>query len=129
MNSSRDRHGGGNCPAALSGMPKRKPKPKPAEFRRTPIREWRQHAGMSLEELAEKIGVVPSALSMLERGQRGYTQERLEAIAREFRVSVSRMLAGPPVPGEDEDWLTALIDATPEQIQQFRDISRLVRRH
>lgn len=57
---------------------KRNPRRRPV---RHFVREWRQHRGLTLEQLAERIGVTHGALSQLERGLVNYTQPMLEAIA------------------------------------------------
>lgn len=49
--------------------------------RRTFIREWRKSKHLTLERVAERIGVTPGALSQLERGEINYTQPMLEALA------------------------------------------------
>lgn len=57
------------------------PAPERKQYHRTFIREWRKFRGMTLEDLAEIVGLQPSALSYLERGQSAYTQPTLEKIA------------------------------------------------
>lgn len=51
--------------------------PKPRHF----IRQWRKHRGLTQEQLAEVVGVTHGAISQLERGETGYTQPMLEALA------------------------------------------------
>ncbi|WP_371346049.1 helix-turn-helix domain-containing protein [Ancylobacter sp. IITR112] len=51
--------------------------PKPRHF----IRQWRKHRGLTQEQLAEIVGVTHGAISQLERGETGYTQPMLEALA------------------------------------------------
>ena len=50
---------------------------KPAHF----IRQWRKHRGLTLERLADRLDITAGSLSHLERGQTGYTQPTLEALA------------------------------------------------
>lgn len=69
---------------------------RPSRFRRTYIREWRKHRGMTLERLAEIVDMTASHFSMLERGQRGYTQETLEAVAGALAIDVASLLARNP---------------------------------
>lgn len=45
------------------------------------IKAWREHRGLSQEQLAERIGVTHGAVSQLERGLVNYTQPMLEALA------------------------------------------------
>jgi transcriptional regulator with XRE-family HTH domain len=53
------------------------------------IRELRKAKGMTLEDLAAEAGTDSGNLSRLERGLQGYTQERLEVIARGLGISVA----------------------------------------
>lgn len=64
--------------------------------RRTFIREWRKHRGLTQERLAERIGVTPGALSQLERGDVGYTQPMLEALALELKCEPADLITRPP---------------------------------
>jgi transcriptional regulator with XRE-family HTH domain len=45
------------------------------------IRDWRKFRHLTLERVAERIGVTAGALSQLERGDVAYTQPMLEALA------------------------------------------------
>jgi transcriptional regulator with XRE-family HTH domain len=72
------------------------------QFSRTFIRDWRQYRGLTLEQLAGRLNMTSSHLSMLERGQRGYTQETLEHLAEALQTSVASLLTRRP--GEDEIW-------------------------
>lgn len=69
-------------------------------LRRTFIRQWRQHRGLTLEQLADLVDMTASHLSMLERGQRAYTQETLEAIAEALRTDTASLLSRDPARGE-----------------------------
>ena len=60
------------------------PKVRPQQKRRPPrhfIRQWRLFRGLTLEQLAERVGVTHGALSQLERGIINYTQPMLENLA------------------------------------------------
>ncbi len=57
-------------------------------YRRTYIREWREHRGLSLRQLADRLEHEPAGKSLshaslgrIETGQQAYTQPILEAIA------------------------------------------------
>ncbi len=65
-------------------------------FSRTFIRVWRQHRRLTLEQLAQRVGMSPSLISMLERGRRGYTQETMEALARALNTDVTALLTRRP---------------------------------
>jgi transcriptional regulator with XRE-family HTH domain len=68
-----------------------RPAPKP-ERRRHFIKQWRKAKNLTQEELAERIGVTPGAISQLELGRVNYTQNMLEAIAEEFGVRPGDLL-------------------------------------
>ena len=72
------------------------------KFRRTYIREWRQHRGLTLEQLAARLDMTASHLSMLERGGRGYTQNTLEELAEALQTDPASLLMRQP--GDDEMW-------------------------
>lgn len=71
-------------------------------FRRTFIREWREHRGLTLEQLGDRLEMTSSHLSMLERGLRGYTQETLELLAEALMTDPASLLMRRP--GDDEMW-------------------------
>ena len=60
------------------------------------IRQWRKHRGLTLERLAERVGVTAGALSQLERGEVNYTQPMLEALAEELRTTPGALVSWPP---------------------------------
>lgn len=68
-----------------------RPSPKP-ERRRHFIKQWRKSKGLTQEQLAERIGVTPGAISQLELGRVSYTQNMLEALATEFGVKPGDLL-------------------------------------
>lgn len=68
-----------------------RPAPKP-ERRRHFVKQWRKVKGLTQEQLAERIGVTPGAISQLEVGRTNYTQQMLEAIAAEFGIRPGDLL-------------------------------------
>jgi transcriptional regulator with XRE-family HTH domain len=70
------------------------------QFQRTYIREWRKLRGLTLERLAERLDMTASHMSMLERGQRGYTQETLEAIAEALQTDPASLIIRNPKDGD-----------------------------
>ena len=70
------------------------------ERRRHFIKEWRKHRGLTQEQLAERIGWSPGAVSQLETGRASYTQPILEAIAEELRCSPGDLLMRDPTDHE-----------------------------
>lgn len=64
--------------------------------RLTHIRAWRLHRGLTLERMAERIGVTAGALSQLERGDVAYTQPMLEALADALACEPADLISRPP---------------------------------
>lgn len=60
------------------------------------IRALRQRRGLSLRELARRLGVSPATLSQLERDRVGLTVARLTAIAHAIGVRVADLVGGSP---------------------------------
>lgn len=113
--------------AAFNGaMTKRPIRPilKKRQFRRTYIREWRKHRNKTLEQLAEALDMTASHFSMLERGQRGYTQETLEAIAEALLTDAASLLMRNP---EDGDGIWSIWDnAKPGERTMIVDIAKTI---
>lgn len=78
--------------------------------KKTHIREWRKHRGLTLERLSDRIGVTPGALSQLERGDVGYTQPMLEALADALSCQPADLISRPP---DTENGLQLVWDAIP----------------
>jgi transcriptional regulator with XRE-family HTH domain len=70
--------------------------PKLKKFRPTCIRQWRHYRGLTLEMVAERIGMTPGLVSLVERGLRGYTQETVEALASAMRTEPAALLTRDP---------------------------------
>ncbi len=56
------------------------------------IKEFRKAAGMTQQELAQKIGVTNSAIGHYERGIRKVEQDKLSIIAEVFGTSIDEIL-------------------------------------
>ena len=92
------------------------------KFRRTFIREWRKHRELTLERLAERVRMTPSALSMLERGQRGYSQESLEALADALATTPASLLIRNP---DEDDAIWSIWDnASPGEKRQITEVAK-----
>lgn len=79
---------------------------------------------MTLEQLAGRLDMTASHVSMLERGQRGYTQETLEAIADALSTDVASLLMRDP---SQEDAIWSLWDqAKPGQRQTIVEITKTI---
>lgn len=51
------------------------------------VKKVRKELGITLEKFGEKLGVTRAAISNIERGSRGLTDQMQKAICREFNVS------------------------------------------
>lgn len=94
----------------------------PKQYRRTFVREWRKHRGLTLEQLADRMDMVPSHMSMLERGLRGYTQETLEALADALQTDAASLLMRNPDEG-DSIW-SVWEQAKPGQRRQIIEVAK-----
>jgi len=91
-------------------------------FQQTYIREWRKHRGLTLEKVADRLDMTAGHISMLERGQRGYTQETLEAVAAALQTDVASLLIRDPT---DPDAIWPIWDrAKPAQRRQLVEIAK-----
>jgi transcriptional regulator with XRE-family HTH domain len=62
------------------------------------VRSWREHRGLTQNQLAERIGMTHSQISRVESGNQQYTQKTLEKFARVLDCTVTDLLARPPEP-------------------------------
>lgn len=98
--------------------------PKKRQFRRTFIRQWREHRGLTLEQLADRVEMTSSYLSMFERGQRGYTQNTLEALAEALQTDAASLLMRDPT---DDDAVWSIWDqAKPAKRRMIVDIAKTI---
>jgi mannose-6-phosphate isomerase-like protein (cupin superfamily)/DNA-binding XRE family transcriptional regulator len=65
------------------------------------IRSLRTASGKSLRQVADDLGIAPSALSMLENDHTGVSLQRLQLIARYFNVTIVALLTETDVPADD----------------------------
>lgn len=54
--------------------------------RTTYFKEWRKKRGLTLERAGELAGMTAGNISAMERGEQGYTQDGLEALADIYKV-------------------------------------------
>lgn len=102
----------------------KRPPAKKRQFRRTYIRQWREHRGLTLEQLADRVEMTPSYLSMFERGQRGYTQNTLEALADALQTDAASLLMRDP---KDEEAVWSIWEqAKPGERKMIVDIARTI---
>lgn len=102
---------------------------KPAR-KKTFIRQWRKKRNLTLEQLSSRLEefgeheLGPTALSMLERGERGYTQQSLEAIAEALQTDVASLLMRDPA---DPDAIWSIWDnAKPGERRTIVEVARAI---
>jgi ribosome-binding protein aMBF1 (putative translation factor) len=108
------------------GRPPRKvtPHPKPVRFRPTFIAQWREFRGLTQAQLAQRLNMTQSHLSLLENQKRGYTQETLEAIAEALQTDVASLLIRNPL---DSDAIWSIWEhAKPGERQMIIDIAKTI---
>lgn len=95
-------------------------------FHKTYIRAWRTHRRLTLEQLASRLDMTESHLSMLERGLRGYTQETLEAVAEALQTDAASLLIRDP---SDPDGIWSIWDQAGQgERRQIVELAKVLRR-
>lgn len=94
---------------------------KPPHF----IREWRKHRGLTLEQLAERIGMTHQNLGKIERFKVPYSQTLLEKLAEALRTDAASLIMRNP---EDPDGIWSLWDdLTPPERRTAASVLRVIR--
>jgi transcriptional regulator with XRE-family HTH domain len=91
------------------------------QWRRTFLRQWREHRNLTLESVSEKMGISHGQLSRIERGLSPYSQHVLEVAAAEYGCTVQDLLTRQP--DEAEDLISLVGQLNP---QQRRRAARLI---
>lgn len=90
--------------------------------RRVFIREWRKHRGLTLVQLANRVGVSQPTVSRIERGEQPYSQPILEAFADALGCEPSDLIGR--LPGAPSE-LTLLVNKVPpEQVPTLMNVLR-----
>ena len=61
-----------------------------------PIRVWREHRGLSQQQLAEAAGISKPYLSQLEAGKREASQRAIRRLAKALRVDLGDLIRPEP---------------------------------
>lgn len=93
--------------------------------RRIFLREWRHHRNKTQEQLAQAVGITKVHVSNVERGERQYTQELLEAFAGYLECEPWQILnVDPTAPGAVWSIWEAVRGMTPAQQEQAAAVIR-----
>ena len=82
----------------LKALQEGKEKPVPSEITfavldgTSPIRAWREHKKIKMNELAKKVGISAAYLSQIEKAKRNPTIDTLKAIARQLDIEVEMLI-------------------------------------
>lgn len=99
-------------------------------YRKTYIREWRKFRNLTQEQLSSRLEELgqhdlgPTALSMLERGERAYTQQSLEALAEALSTDAASLLMRNPM--DPEAIWSVWEQAKPGERRMIVDIAKTV---
>ena len=88
------------------------------------IAALRRQAGMNQAELAQVLGISPSAVGMYEQGRREPSAQMMLSIARTFQVSVDYILSGTPAHQETErlnQMLLGRITSADRRLEERKD--------
>jgi DNA-binding XRE family transcriptional regulator len=58
----------------------------------SPIRAWREHRQIKMNELSKKVGISSAYLSQIENGKRNPTIDTLKAIAKELEIDIDMLI-------------------------------------
>jgi transcriptional regulator with XRE-family HTH domain len=68
----------------------------PQQRRKTFLKHWRKHRGLTLEAAAPEFDMSPAQLSRIENGKSPYTQDMLELAAIVYETDVASLLFRDP---------------------------------
>lgn len=100
------------------------PRLKRRTYRRTFIRQWRDYRELTLERLAERVGMTAGNLSQIERGNQPYSQATLEALAEALQTDVASLLMRDP--SETEGLWSIWDQAKQGQKRQIVEIAKTI---
>jgi transcriptional regulator with XRE-family HTH domain len=90
------------------------------------LREWRKHRGYTQDRLAEMVGLSKPYISQLERGERQYTQDLLEAFALALGCDVPDLISRDP---SDPEGLWSIYEQLrPVERRQVVEIAKTLHR-
>lgn len=76
------------------------------------VKAVRKSKEMTMEEFGKRLGVTRTAISNIEKGYRGLTEQMLKSICREFSV--------------DEEWLRTGDGDMPQKLSEEEEVAALI---
>lgn len=99
---------------------------KPKRRRKTYIAEWRDHRGLTQQQLADRLNSSKASISRIENGEQPYTQDFLEACADALQTDVASLLMRNP---KDPDAPWSIWDTLkPVERKQANEVIRALKR-
>jgi transcriptional regulator with XRE-family HTH domain len=99
-------------------------KPRFKARRRIFLKQWRQYRDLTQEQLAERVGWSVGNVSQLERGQQGYSDEGLAALAEALNATPARSSTVDPT---NDDAIWSLWErAEPGERQMIVEVAKTV---
>ena len=85
------------------------------------IKFWRQQRNLTQKQLAEKVGVTPGFISLIEIGKRRVSLESLLSICTELEITLNELLVGNqlPQPSDYNTEISELISKLDEADKQL----------
>lgn len=89
------------------------------------LREWRDHFGLTQEQVAERMDTNKGQVAKLENRKQRMNDRWIAAYAHAFGIPQARLLTHPDAPTVDD----LLRDATPDELTQVRaTVSMMLKR-
>jgi transcriptional regulator with XRE-family HTH domain len=105
-------------------MPKRISYQRPNQRRPTFIAQWREHRGLTQEQLADRLETSKASISRIENSEQPYTQDFLEACAEALNTDPASLLMRDPT-SEEPIW-SIWDQAKPGERKMIIEIARTV---
>jgi len=96
----------------------------PKHRHKTFFRQWREHRGLTQEQLAERLETTKANVSRVETGKQGYTQDYLEALADALQTDRASLLMRDPL--EPKGIWSIWENALPGQRRQIVEHSKII---
>jgi len=88
------------------------------------LREWRAHAGLTQEQLSERMGTNKGQINKLENSKQRMNDRWIAAYAEALGIDRARVLMDPNTPTADD----LLRGATKEQVDEVRHFAGIIMR-